>query len=1230
MRLRRIAIRRLPGIPRPGFDLDGFADGINVVVGPNASGKTSIPRAVRAVLYGEELARESVDVEAVFALGDRAAEVERDDNGDGNERGESDIHAARTGGALIWTRDGERIEAPALPEHRFVSCYTLHIEDLLAGDADTDADIARRLVREMAGGYDLDAARRECGFSVPPRVGQTEAKEVSSAESDLRHRQGRYRELQREEEGLGPLERELHEAQVADREAALVEKALQLLEKRRERSGLERRNAALPPDMERLSGTEAEALERLGGERRRAEQDLAGAEADRRTAERTLAATGLAGSALDEGRAADMRPRIARLEHLEGELARVRGRADEEATARDRAARELGGEPGEGVRLGPEAVHAADQALDALRLVAAELRELDAELSRLSDLSDTAPDPERIDEARRELLRWLSAPDVSGSPAARAAALLVIAATGIAGSVAAGFLFHPAAYALLAPAAVALVYVFLLLRRAGAGAGQRLEAEQRYRRLGFDRPETWEQERVAERLHVLDRELGAARQRADDLRRRREAERKRKDLHAAFERERARLAEIARRVNFDPQALDASFDRWLRLTGDYDRADVALRESRARLATLERDSGALRAGIISFLAAHGEDPRAGVPEVGIPGPEVAGADSPADEATGNEATMVETLGAMPPGIEGPAAEVLRQRLERLAGRVRGRDGAERDLHTARENLERLSGEIEKRRVETEEVFRRAGLAPGDEAELRRRLEFLEQWRSVDRQLTVVRIAEDLLHGELADRPDLLGVSEEDGEAKLKGRRGVLRERAERVPALSKAIAGIRARVELASQGRDLEEARARRQRAGDALHRRFDEAMLAEAGSFLLDQVESEHVRTSRPAVLRRAEDWFARFTRHEFELAMGAVGDGTFRARETATGEWRALSELSSGTRMQLLLAVRIAFAVEAEKGRTPLPLFLDEALTTADPDRFRAAADSLRRLSEEGGRQIFYLTAQPEEGRYWAEAAPTVIDLAASRRAGRAVTVPEEVGLPPAAPEPPDPGGLHPEEYAVRIGALPVQPWEHPAGVHVFHFLRDDLDLVRRLLRAGVERLGPLASLLDSDEARLFLSPAEQSSVRLRVAGARAWLEAWREGRGRPVDRDVLAASGAITPTFIDRLVELAGEVDGDPRLLLHAMDTGAVPRFWGRNRQRLEEWLRENAYLGDADPLDARGLERRIAMALTAHGASPESSLTEAADLARSMAAGLAIGHKGTRAVADLAAPPGTDGA
>ena len=958
---------------------------------------------MRAALYAGELVRESVDVEAVFALGVR--EKEGDGKGDEEGRREDLLQAARTGGALIWTRDGQRVEAPALPEHRFVSCFTLHLEDLLAGDADTDADIARRLVREMAGGYDLDAARNECGFSVPPRVGQTEAREVSAAEENLWRQQGRYRELQRDEERLGLLERELLEAQEAEREEDRLERALEILAKRRERVGLERRKEAFPPDMERLSGAEAQALERLHGERRRAEEGLARAEAERRTAERALAATGLAGSSLDEGAAADLRPRIARLEQLEGEIAHERGRAAEEKEVRDRAVRELGGEPGEDIRLGPEAVHAVDQALDAVRQRAAELREIEAELGRLSDLPEAAPDPERIDEARRELLHWLSAPDAPGSPAARTAALLVIGAAGVAAAVAAGLFFPPAAYALLAPAVIALVYVCLLLRRAGAGAGQRREAEQRYHRLGFERPEGWERERVAERLHVLDRELGTARQRVDDLRRRREAERKRENLRAVLEHESGRLADFARPLNFDPEKLDASFDRWLRLTGDYDRADVAVRKGRARLATLEDGSGAERAGITSFLAAHGEDPRAGVPEVETPGAEPSAAEAPREETAGVEAPAAETPRPAPAsGIEPPAAKVLGQRLERLAGRVRQRDGAERDLRAAREDLERLSGEIGKRQAETEEGV--PGGRPGAPARRRSCAAGSSSWRSGGHSIgSSPRCVSPRTcsTGSSRSAPTCCAWSKRTGEATLQGRRGSLRERAARAPGLSEEIAGIRARVELASRGRELEEARARRQRTGDALHRRFDEALLAEAGAFLLDQVESEHVRTSRPAILRRAEDWFARFTRRQFELAMGAAGGETFRARETATGEWRELSELSSGTRMQLLLAVRVAFAIEAEKGRTPLPLFLDEALTTADPDRFRAVADSLRRLSEEDGRQIFYLTAQPEEGRYWAEAAPAVIDLAASRRAGRAVTIPEEVGLPPAAPEPP-----------------------------------------------------------------------------------------------------------------------------------------------------------------------------------------------------------------------------------
>ena len=1187
MKLRRLAIRRLPGIPFPGFEIDGIGDGINVVHGPNASGKTSISRAMRAVLYPSELARESIHVEAAFAAGGEVGIIE----------------AARTGSTVTWYHDGSRTEAPPLPEHRFLPCYTLHIEDLLSIEADTDVEIARHIVRELAGGYDLEAARRECGFIVPPQIGRAQAHELQGADSALRRIRQRQQELYREEARLPALERERREAEAAGREASLVEQARRLLEKRRERIGLERRRDALPSDLERLVGDEVARLEGLRKARQETSANLARAEAELRRAERSLEETGLSADGPDQGSVTDVRLRLDRLRELEGDLRREHESEATAAGALARAVEELGGEPGETVHLEPETIRVVETGLEESRRLVAEFRATEAELAGLPDSEATGSwvtpsgNPERLRDARHELLRWLSASIPARFGLVRQVALLILIATAAAGAVALAELVHPAGLALILPAGAA----WLLLRR-DAGIPARREAERRFRSLGLDRPDMWDIVQVEARLFELDGELVDARRRVEEGRRRRDVEKRREGLAAELEEERSRLAAIARKVNFDPVELDAPFHRLLRLTEHYDSAGNALRESRARVAALEDEARGVRAGVVSFLAEHGE------------GPDLAIADPDPGEGDGGGGGPAEA-GAVMSAFASPESAVLVHRLDRVAERVRRRDEAEREIRAARDIRIRCTGEIRRLEAEIDALYGSVGLEPGEEAELRRRLGHHEEWRSLDRQLVAVRGAEDELRSGLGSCLDLLAAVEEDDEAELKGRLDTLGERAARGTELSDEVARIRNLVDRTMQERVLEEARTRRQTAEDALRRRFDEAMRADAGAFVLEQVESEHVRTSRPAVLRRAEEWFTRFTRHQFSLEVGSDGVG---AREigTADGGRRTLSELSSGTRMQLLLAVRIAFAMEAERGRTPLPLFLDEALTTADPERFRAAADSLRRFAEDESRQVFYLTAQPEEIRYWAEAAPAVIDLAECRRAGRIVACPTEVELPPALAEPPRPNGAAPEDYAVRIGAAPVQPWEPASTVHLFHLLRDDLDLLWRLLRAGIDRLGPLESLLSSGEASLLSSgeasllvPSDRHLLlRLRTAGTEAWIDAWRVGRGRPVDRDVLVASGAVSDVFIERLSTLATEVDGDARGLLNAMDTGAVPRFWDRNRGRLEDWLRENGYLEDAPPLDRPSLERRVAAAFSAHGASDEFSLQEAGTLARSMEAGL----------------------
>jgi DNA repair protein SbcC/Rad50 len=53
MKLRQLEIRLLPGIDE-AFTVDFQPDAVNVITGPNASGKSSLVRAVRALLYPEQ------------------------------------------------------------------------------------------------------------------------------------------------------------------------------------------------------------------------------------------------------------------------------------------------------------------------------------------------------------------------------------------------------------------------------------------------------------------------------------------------------------------------------------------------------------------------------------------------------------------------------------------------------------------------------------------------------------------------------------------------------------------------------------------------------------------------------------------------------------------------------------------------------------------------------------------------------------------------------------------------------------------------------------------------------------------------------------------------------------------------------------------------------------------------------------------------------------------------
>ena len=65
---RKIEIRRMPGFPSGGFEVDGLCRGVNVIYGPNASGKTTLSRAIQKLLRPTDQPHEQRSIRASLEL----------------------------------------------------------------------------------------------------------------------------------------------------------------------------------------------------------------------------------------------------------------------------------------------------------------------------------------------------------------------------------------------------------------------------------------------------------------------------------------------------------------------------------------------------------------------------------------------------------------------------------------------------------------------------------------------------------------------------------------------------------------------------------------------------------------------------------------------------------------------------------------------------------------------------------------------------------------------------------------------------------------------------------------------------------------------------------------------------------------------------------------------------------------------------------------------------------
>lgn len=112
-----------------------------------------------------------------------------------------------------------------------------------------------------------------------------------------------------------------------------------------------------------------------------------------------------------------------------------------------------------------------------------------------------------------------------------------------------------------------------------------------------------------------------------------------------------------------------------------------------------------------------------------------------------------------------------------------------------------------------------------------------------------------------------------------------------------------------------------------------------------------------RPQILADAEEIFGRLTAGRYTRIIANVGDGSFKAVQR-DGVAKTPDELSSGTREQLYLALRLAHIRKYCENAESLPLLTDDALVNFDDARSEEALRVLAEFAE--NRQVILLTCR------------------------------------------------------------------------------------------------------------------------------------------------------------------------------------------------------------------------------------------------------------------------------
>lgn len=334
----------------------------------------------------------------------------------------------------------------------------------------------------------------------------------------------------------------------------------------------------------------------------------------------------------------------------------------------------------------------------------------------------------------------------------------------------------------------------------------------------------------------------------------------------------------------------------------------------------------------------------------------------------------------------------------------------------------------------------------------------------------------------------------------------------------------------------------------------------------LHEQVKEQSERTYQPQVLKKASAWLQRITQNRYLFTVGEAG---FLAQDTVTMRPYALDQLSSGTRIQLLFSLRMAFLEMLEGGGAyRFPLFFDELMANSDDERSLAIAEAIAEIAKE--RQVFYCTAQQDEVRKLDQVAQgeyLLIDLEDEQRDYRVLKQPFE-GVPlKREPLPP-----FEEDYLAYAAACKVSGaglWDTLGSLSSWYLCTTSKEL-ERLLERGFSKAGQAKGVSAVYAMRFTILSVAQKMA--------------RKGRARilsPQDLDDEGLGLNREANYFAALLAFLGERPRSGNDVIAAIAEKTLKGFREPTLSAFTAWLHEKGYASEENPYTLSEILERVTL-------------------------------------------------